>query len=948
MHSIEKVTSRLMRLGFCFFLVTGSLHSVQNALSYGIEDKEEAFLVRRIAEFWKDQDYQIVKAQIAEFLEKYPKSKINDQLRAILGDLFLQEHAFDDALSIYEDIRSPEICEKTAMNRLQCYYELGQFQELAETGSQFIMAKSPEIELRSEEFHFLMGEAFFRQGINLTDPEKKKELLTKALPFYERALNSSFNDPSMFALAEIYRYREDNRKAAAFFLELSQRHPGQKEDLLFHAGLAQSEFDKSAAIDTFTKIIERGGIKAKDASLNRLILYFQQERFRDVIESSPELVLETSGNNLNTLHYILGRSYFGLDDFVNASLWFDKYISFSSEPSNELRNVILMQLNTAQNLKNREKYQEVLAHLYEYFPADEEIDHATFMHAMLLKEDNEPLRAEERLAHLFYNSPQFEDRETLLLEYGSITFANGNWLKSHEIWTLFLEEFQGSRYENVAYKYLLSNALQLLKEIEAGSGTTYTKQQFHKELKTILAKEGVLNETELKESLFLLGKVAFELENYADALASLTRYNAKYPEDKTSGEIHLLIALCHHKLGENAEQFCLHAKAALEKNPELENRASIHLELYNAYLTLIEKKEEKNAIAKTAEQLDALYSQAAEHLYQAMTIQELPVKLDNQLWLANYYHKKSIQDPKVYQTDGKLPASEDFIFYNRSARIFSNILLTKDSSNLIAIGKENTFLESEAIKLAKFLGREGKFDQKVKLLTELIEQQNKKPSHNWKMKKEAFLELAKTYESLEQKENAFETYKFLKTQLESTPSFISEYAALHTYRLQFDMLRSEEKKEGNIEVVKILNALKEFQIRKNIFSEPLHLEAALEYAWIRAQLADEAFRKERYLFFLGRIVEDFDNLEDPTTMSYHKDLRAEQEKFALFKEYMTFVDLEVSRCELFASANGETKTEKTLQQLQSQYEKFLDTTSSYYLTRRVNKSLSCLNQSKIS
>ena len=32
----------------------------QQLSSYHVEDKEEAFLVRRIAEFWKDQDYGVV------------------------------------------------------------------------------------------------------------------------------------------------------------------------------------------------------------------------------------------------------------------------------------------------------------------------------------------------------------------------------------------------------------------------------------------------------------------------------------------------------------------------------------------------------------------------------------------------------------------------------------------------------------------------------------------------------------------------------------------------------------------------------------------------------------------------------------------------------------------------------------------------------------------------
>ena len=42
------------------------------------QSDEEAFLIRRIAEFWKDGDFAIVKTQIIEFLDKYPESTLKD------------------------------------------------------------------------------------------------------------------------------------------------------------------------------------------------------------------------------------------------------------------------------------------------------------------------------------------------------------------------------------------------------------------------------------------------------------------------------------------------------------------------------------------------------------------------------------------------------------------------------------------------------------------------------------------------------------------------------------------------------------------------------------------------------------------------------------------------------------------------------------------------------
>ena len=90
----------------------------------------------------------------------------------------------------------------------------------------------------------------------------------------------------------------------------------------------------------------------------------------------------------------------------------------------------------------------------------------------------------------------------------------------------------------------------------------------------------------------------------------------------------------------------------------------------------------------------------------------------------------------------------------------------------------------------------------------------------------------------------------------------------------------------------ILTQLKELQIRKNSASEPIHLEAALEYATVRANLTPEERRDDRYLFFLGRLVEDFNEKEDMLAQSYHNDLENSNDKKALFTAYMKFVDAE--------------------------------------------------------
>jgi hypothetical protein len=160
---------------------------------------------------------------------------------------------------------------------------------------------------------------------------------------------------------------------------------------------------------------------------------------------------------------------------------------------------------------------------------------------------------------------------------------------------------------------------------------------------------------------------------------------------------------------------------------------------------------------------------------------------------------------------------------------------------------------------------------------------------------------------------------------------------------------SEQKVADNSEVFKVLNDLKEFQIRKSVSSEPLHLDAALEYASIRAEIAEPEEKVNRYMFFLGRIKEDFESQSDPMVLTYKNELNGDNAKDALFNQYMQFIDAELVRVD----ALKKMKENKTMQaadsteQAKELLERLSKKSTSYYLTLRINKSLDALNKATL-
>ena len=922
-----------LKQSFSLVLLSSATMVLHATARYDATTKEEGFMLRRITEFWKDQDYPTVKKEITTFLKSHKNSVFCDQLRGNYGDLLIQEGDYKGALDSYGEITHKEVLETFILNKMQCYYELEQYEELLNAGLPYITKMSKELLDRKDEFYFLMAEGYFRSALSM-QTDKKNTYLNKAMPLYEKVLNSSFNDPTMFALAEIYRIQATNDKAQSFFLELAKRHPDRKEELLFHAALAQAEFDKPLAIETFSRIIELKGEKSIDSSLNRLILFFQEDRYDDVINHYPEVLSLVASEKKSTLEYIIARSYFAKKSYEKANIHLNKFITANEGSSDEQRNALLMQLSTSQFLKDETKYKETLDKLSSHFPEDSELSQAVFIHAMMLKEMGRASEAEHELSSLIGTKNSFKNEEVLYLEYGLVAYNNDNFPLARKTLASFVEKYAESSHSQVAWKYLLSSSLNLLKANQDVKEASYRKEDFLTDLDKIMLHSEVLDAGEKVECLFLQGKLSYELKNYDKALIHLGKFIYNHFQNEHIAEAHLLTALCHHKKGDSNDLFCTHAEKALSLDPDLAKKGALHLELFNVYLTL----------AKTSEHSISLTNKARDHLYTALSLGESTIKLENKLWLANSYLNELFSRPKIFTTDGSLP--ENKVIFDRAFALLEEILLDPTTESLKAIDKESTFLEWETLKYANLLGRKKEFTKKIRVLRSLVEKQSHRKDWNWTAREEAMFELAKTCELTGNENDALETYNFIGSMQNKNRTFIEEYSKLSALRLTFNTLPKSSKTDSNRAVFELLSSLKDIQIQKSPTSEPLHLEAALEYAKIRAIITNDKNPHIKYLFFLGRIREDFSNTRDPMVEKYQKNTNDSEDAKILYSMYIKFLDAESLRMEAMvkASENHMAMSLDLSQKAKQLYTSLQKESTSVYLSKRVEESLYLLKK----
>ncbi len=851
-----------------------------------VKSEEEAFLLRRIAEFWKDRDYLLVKRQIHQFLEKFPTSPINSQLQAILGDLLVQEKKYHEALKAYSGIKDQLIIEKTIINRLQCYYELNAYSALLEEGKPFLTLPSKKLGERKDELYFLIAEALFRLAVETGDSSVKEDFASQAKGLYEPLLTGSFGKHAKIALAEIYYIVKQYEKSANFYLELAGLSSDQNEELLNQAALAQAEYNAQAAIATFSQVASLKGKKAHDALINRLILLFQEEQYDEVIKSFHDVMPYAEGEKKLTLEYIVGRSYFSKEDFSKASSHLEKYIALQKIPSTQLKNALLMQLNAAKKTNRDELCESALAIFKQHFIDHKEYGQALFIHAVMARGKGDLITAEQELCDLL-TLGTYDDKEALLLEYAQVTHENEKWEESYKTFKSFLGAYPSSSHRSSAVKYYLSCALNRFQTMDTDSN--YSKNIFYEDMTFVLNEQSItksiLTEEEEKDCRLLNAKTAYEMKHYAVAALQLDSFIRDYPTDKNLGEAHFLAGICHQNLDSDPELFYRHIEKAIALNPDISKQSPLHLQLYNAYLSKLDKIAASTAPhAVDQQEKTHLYDQAAEHLFDALTLGDHQVKFENKLWLANHYYQKVKASPaEVSRTAGK-----------RAIDLFAAVL-TVPGQGLITLSADNAALEAEILKYSDILAIKGDFKTRIALLSSLAKQQNKNSDVNWSYPMQTLLELAQSYEWLKDYDNALETYEFIISINRSVPSYAVDYSTLHASRLNFIRLDADQKSDQNEQVLVYLNQLKDIQIRKSPASEPLHLESALSYAQMRADIAPKEEKDEKYLFFLGRMKEDYTSFDDPSVRDYHAKLAASPAKKNLYESYMSFLDGEILR-----------------------------------------------------
>ncbi len=249
------------------------------------------------------------------------------------------------------------------------------------------------------------------------------------------------------------------------------------------------------------------------------------------------------------------------------------------------------------------------------------------------------------------------------------------------------------------------------------------------------------------------------------------------------------------------------------------------------------------------------HQKAAEHLLAVYTTH--PLSIENRLWLAQHYTQ---QNPSL------------------AIPIYESLLQTEAHLKKY---------DHEALTLADQYLETGNASQAISLLEKIItlDQKSAPPAQ---------LQLANSYLANQEQKKAQQLYQKLE---QNAQQEIAKAATLQLARLEFTKAPQ-----------KSLKKLQDLNSKKELAHEPIHLEASIDYAQLKAATYQKNDQAKEHLKLLMHTKESFSKQEDVLSQKYHEKRAKQPEKDLVYQAYMRLIDANIYQLESqMAFLNGDVQ-----------------------------------------
>jgi outer membrane protein assembly factor BamD (BamD/ComL family) len=934
-------------------IVTVFSISFENLIAHEkAEFGQEALFVRRIMEFWKDKEHQIVKSQIKQFIAQYPQSVYVDSLYVILGDTYWIEKNYENALQAYHTVQSPILKEKVFSHQLDCLHHLGDNEELIKQVKGRLPVQGTEPENSEQQlWMFYYAEALLRQAKQQNDSSFSSKIYQEALIYYESLIPSDYEIDAQLALGHIYAALGGPQSAVELYLQMVELHPQNAEEWLFYAARLQSSLDPQEAIKNYSRVQEMQGAKSSDAIVNKALLMDVLKLHHQILKEKEAFQSGVDPDKRVIIDFLIGRSHFALQQYEQA---LEVLRPLFETPTNERlitdkKAILLILIASAYHLNELADVQTFSSQVERLFPEDPVLGRVWYLEALTYKNCDRFQEAQAFIEQIIKKFPADEHMEEVEFERSHLLFLQRCWEESRQGFIAFAQKYPSSHRLAECLQFIVNATGQCLAVAERNHDPCEgLSEKLIGDIQLLLNTPDAVTEKQRPFYLLKLSKIHYDLEHYQTALSLIKNYLQSYPKDAHLDQANLLAAMCYHDGFHDAKNFAIHAEKVLLLNNNFPEKNRLHLNLFSTYFQLAKQLEEGKSKESTSTDKSNVYiDKAAEHLYAVVMDDTQLVKREHQLWLANYYYDQVRANLNEYAVE-PLQDSQRIHLAERAVAIYLLVLGLIEENSFPSITIDNLYLEQELFKLSNLYGWLNCSEKQIAVLKNLVRQQTDNSKWPWNCCSRTLFALAAAFQQREDLAQAIEMYSLLTTTLKAADPYVASASKLQLARLSYCALPQDKKHVEDPEMMMIFKYLKDLQIRKSLAQEPVHLEAALEYVRMRSEIESKEKQAELMRFLLLRVKEDFTSNEDVWSKDYHTSRQLLPEKDLIFQAYLMLVEAHLARldatiaCSQGLAANAEQMGERAKSLYSSLLEgKFAITK---YLIEQAHKGLEIVNE----
>lgn len=847
---------------------------------------EEKLGLQQIAQFWKEGNSEEAKKAILIFLSQFEDSSVNDNVNAMLGDLYFAEGAFDSAITAYRSIRSDSFRCKVLVGELQALFATQRYDEASDLAGRYLRGEMGSDLSWVDEVRFVRAESLCRMAASANQPTLVKKFANGAKEEYKKLIFSRYKEASLPGFAIALTLLEEDSHAAAIYTSLAGTDPSHAEEHIWHAAGLLLKSNRKDAIALYQQVIDLQGQHAPLATHNLMVLLYETKQYQQLLKIEETLRRELPAHDLPLCDYFVGMSHYHMEHHEQALTLLSRFLDKAPQESSLHYIAALALVSSGCSAERAELLEKGISIFRSHYGEDERSERILLFAAAHYMEKGNSEAAVRTLSEILNSFPATAQREAILFNRATLRAQLKQWKESAEEYLAFLEEFPSSHRSADALRGTLTSLEQDCEVYPA-----------HTETETLLIK--MLEQASLSPQLtaseqrcchYRLITFATDRKRWSIVQGQGRRFLEHYPGDSWQREVLYALTIAHEKQGSVAPLFAKEderAKLAPEQLSAIEEYLSYSqalaalesdptpwlLRLYNGNLLLTQQLEGESARVAEARAADALYTLIIEKRTEVLS--------KNRTWLMSYL----------------LAGSADVTRRQQALTLFEVSLPVEreeGSLKLMALSQQQ---RPWLTKYALLLETAGESTLAHSLLSQIAAAQELELETYQSSIAPVLWEKARLEKQQASYSQAIDSYQKI---LELVPSDLDRFhvqALLEKARLQYQMLTQVEIMDET-QLMQVLETLKGLQMRKHLAHEPTHIEAALDYVEIRSSMMEPSSRSYRTLRLLQNLKEDFTTPRDIISKEYKQAATLYPEEAELVNLYLRYVDAEVSRLQL--------------------------------------------------